>query len=239
VEEKGVGYIADMIFFALMIAFASSLLIGMGSAGPTVSSERYAPSLARDTLLTLQQATVDELGGVSYELELPINWSSERRLRHKTLTQLFIEDALLNSRLRFEGGIASSSLNHEFDDSVCELLESTLDRLLAGRFGYRLSVQMTPFELPSGAQVFFSTEVEDFERGSRRLCSESVEVGVPVPIEWFGGVQYPGEGFGSRFSIFELIRDLILDLFNVPLDSPSTPPSSDPTIVMTLELWSK
>lgn len=238
-EEKGVGYIADVIFFALMIAFASSLLIGMDSAGPTVSSERYAPSLARDTLLTLQQATVDELGGVSYELELPISWSSERRLRHKTLTQLFIEDALLNSRLRVRGGIASSSLNHEFDNRVYELLEYTLDRLLAGRFGYRLSIQMMPFELPSGAQVFFSTEVEDFERGSRQLCSESIEVGVPVPVEWFGGVQYPGEGFGSRFPILELIRNFLLNLFSIPLASPSTPPSSSSTIVMTLELWSK
>lgn len=238
-EEKGVGYIADVILFALMIVFASSLLIGMDSAGPTVSSERYAPSLARDTLLALQQATVDELGGVSYELELPISWSSERRLRYKTLTQLFIEDALLNSRLRIGGGIVSSSLNHEFDDRVHELLGSTLDRLLAGRFGYQLSIQMMPFELPSGAQVFFSTEVEDFERGSRRLCSESIEVGVPIPVEWFGGVQYPGEGFGSRFSILELIGNFLINLFNVPLDSPSTPPSSDPTIVMTLELWSK
>ncbi|MEA1905159.1 MAG: hypothetical protein U9M97_04705 [Candidatus Hadarchaeota archaeon] len=238
-EEKGVGYIADVIFFALMIAFASSLLIGMDSAEPAISSERYAPSLARDTLLTLQQATVDELGGISYELELPISWSSERRLRHKTLTQLFIEDALLNYRLRIEGGMAGSSLNHEFDDRVRELLESTLDRLLAGRFSYRLSVQMMSFERPSGAQVFFSTEVEDFENGARQLCSESIEVGVPVPVEWFGGVQYPGEGFESRFPILELIRNFLLNLFNVTLDSPSTPSSSDPTIVMTLELWSK
>lgn len=229
--EKGVGYIVDVIFFALMIAFASSLLIGVNSVEPAVSSERYASSLARDTLLTLQQATVDELGGISYELELPISWPSEKRLRYKTLTQLFIEDALLNSRLRIEGEMSGPRLNHEFGDCVRELLETTLDRLLAGRFGYRLSVQIMLFESPSGAQVFFSTGMEDFENGVRQLCSESIEVGVPLSIEWFGGAQYPGEGFGNKFPI--------LNMSNVSPDSPSTPPSSNPTIVMALELWSK
>lgn len=216
-EDGGVGYIADVLFFASMVAFAGLLLIEADSASSAISSERYAETLARDILLNFQRTTVDEFGGISYEPDLPISWASERKLRHKTLMQLLVEDAILNPRIEIGGKIVSSSLNCEFGNHLHELLKSVLDRILAGRFGYRLIVQMTPFELQSGGQVYFSTMVYDLETGSQRLCSESVEVGVPVPVEWFE----------DGFSVLELVKDL-----------PSSPQGSIPMIIVTLELWS-
>lgn len=226
--ERGVGYVADVLFFASMVAFASFLLIEADSASSINSSERYVTALARDILLTFQRTTVDEFGGISYEPNLPISWASERKLRHKTLMQLFVEDAVLNPQIEVGGRIVSSSLNREFDDRVHKLFKSVLDRILAGRFGYQLIVQMTPFELPSGMQVHFSTAVRHLETDAKRLCSESVKVGIPISVEWFGGFEELGGKFGDRFSVSEPVRDL---------PSPIRGPS--PVIIVTLELWSE
>jgi len=176
--------VVDVLFFALMIAFGSSLLVAACPVELDESTRGYAASLARSTLLSLQQATVDELGAISYHPGLQVSWDSEFNLRHKTPAQLILEDALLNPQIEAGGQRGVLEPNREFDERVRDFLRGALDKLVGGRFGYRLDARMTPVELPSGATLRFEMVVENFDEDSRQLCSESVSMVLPAPNRW-------------------------------------------------------
>jgi len=191
-DERGVGYIADMLVFALLISFASLLLAGASPIDPKIESTRYAASFAQSTLLALQRSTADEFGGFGYqlgafefELNVPvIGGSTKRDLRYKTLTQLLVEDALLNLHVE-AGGIELEMLrpNQGMESRLRGFLKEVLDKLICGRFGYRLTVKTSPMELDF-SRVYFETEIKNFDdMAQQKLCSETIISTLPISQE--------------------------------------------------------
>jgi len=191
-DERGVGYIADMLVFALLISFASLLLAGASPIDPKIESTRYAASFAQSTLLALQRSTADEFGGFGYqlgafgfELNVPVIWKSAKRdLRYKTLTQLLVEDALLNLHVE-AGGIELEMLrlNQSMESRLRGFLKEVLDKLIGGRFGYRLTVKTLPMEL-NFSRVYFETEIKNFDdMAQQKLCSETIISTLPISQE--------------------------------------------------------
>lgn len=222
-DERGVGYIADVLIFALLISFASLLLAGTSPIDPKIESTRYAASFAQSTLLALQHSTADEFGGFEYqlsafgfELNVPVIWKSAKRdLRYKTLAQLLVEDALLNLHVE-AGGIELEMLrpNQSMESRLRGFLKEVLDKLIGGRFGYRLTVKTLPMEL-NFSRVYFETEIKNFDDTTQqKLCSETIISTLPISQE-------------------ELAR-LIQGVLGVP--TPELEP--DIAVEITLELWS-
>jgi hypothetical protein len=191
-DERGIGYIADVLVFALLISFASLLLVGASPIDPKIESTRYAASFAQSTLLALQRSTADEFGGFEYqlgafgfELNLQVIGESKKRdLRYKTLTQLLVEDALLNLRVE-AGGIELEMLrpNQSMESRLRGFLKEVLDKLVGGRFGYCLTVKTSPMELDF-SRVYFETEIKNFnDRVQQKLCSETIISTLPISQE--------------------------------------------------------
>lgn len=222
-EERGFCHIADMLVFALLISTAIMLLAGASPVDPRTGSTRYASSFAQSTLLSLQNSTADQFGGFEYTLNASefglnlsgIGGSAKRELRYKTITQLLVEDALLNLCVDAGGtDLTFLQQNQEMDDELEDFLKSALDQIIGGRFGYRLSARTEPINIGS-ARVYFETEIEDLTRARTQLCSESIVLSLPIPEE--NMIQRVEEAFG--------------------IGSIGVEP--DPVIELTLELWSR
>ena len=221
-NERGVGYIADTLVFALLISFASLLLVGVSPTDPKIESTRYAASFAQSTLLALQHSTADEFGGFEYrlgspgfELNVPVlGDSTKRTLHHKTLAQLLIEDALLNLRVEVgEVELELSKPNQNMKIKLQEFLKRVLDELVGGRFGYRLTVKSSPVELDF-ARVYFEGDIKNLDEGAqRKLCSETIVATLPIPQD----------------ELAQLIREVL----GISLEF-----EPDPAVEITLELWS-
>lgn len=191
-DERGVGYLVDMLVFALLISLASSLLLNASPIDPKTESTRYAASFAQSTLLALQHSTADEFGGFEYrldvlgfELNVPVlGDSAKRTLHHKTLTQLLVEDALLNLRIEIEGvELEPPRPSQSMESGVREFLKRALDELIGGRFRYRLAVNASLVELDF-AQVYFEGEIKNLDGGAqRKLCSETIVATLPIPLK--------------------------------------------------------
>lgn len=189
-DERGVGHLTDMLVFALLISLASLFLLNANPIDPRGESTRYAASFAQSTLLALQHSTANGFGGFEYRLDVPssglnvLGDSAKRNLRHKTLAQLLVEDALLN--LRIEGGgieLESPRPSQGMGSEAREFLRGILDDLIGGRFGYRLTVRTSPVELDF-VRVHFESEIKNLEEGSqRKLCSETIVETLPIPRE--------------------------------------------------------
>lgn len=222
-EERGFGYIADMLVFALLLSTATLLLAGASPVDPRADSTRHASSFAQSTLQSLQNSTADQFDGFGYELSASewdfsvIEGSARRELRHKTLAQLLAEDALLN--LRVEAGGADLTLprpNQGMDEELRGFLKSALDRIIGGRFGYRLRARTEPIDLEF-VRVHFETEIEDLTRARTQLCSETVMLSLPA----------------SQEELTQRIEEVLsTDLLGPEFEA-------DPIIEVTLELWSR
>jgi len=225
VEEKGFGYIVDMLVFALLVSTAILLLAAASPTDPMAESTRYAASFAQSTLQSLQNSTVDQFGGFEYrlgafgfELNIPVvGESAKRELNHKSLAQLLAEDALLN--LRVEAAGADLTLlrpNQEMDEKLRELLKSALDRIIGGRFSYRLHARTEPINLEF-VRVHFETEIVDLTQARTQLCSETMMLSLPA----------------LQAELIQRIEEVLsIDLFGLRLEV-------DPIIEVTLELWSR
>ena len=222
-DERGIGYIADVLVFALLISFASLLLVEASPIDPKIESTRYAASFAQSTLLAIQRSTADEFGGFEYqlgafgfELNVPvIGESAKRELRYKTLTQLLVEDALLNLHVE-AGGIELEMFrpNQNMESRLRDFLKEVLDKLIGGRFGYRLTVKTSPMELDF-AQAYFETEIKNFDDGvQQKLCSETTISTLPISQKELARLIWGVLGV----SILEFEPDIIVEI--------------------TLELWS-
>ncbi|MFQ6129620.1 MAG: hypothetical protein ACE5OT_02275 [Candidatus Hadarchaeaceae archaeon] len=227
-DERGVGYTTDMLVFALLISFASILLFRASPIDPKIESTRYAASFAQSTLLALQRSTADEFGGFEYqlgvfgfELNMPvIGESAKRSLRYKTLTQLLVEDALLNLRVE-AGGIELEMLrpNQDMESRLQGFLKEVLDRLIGGRFGYSLTVKTSPMELDF-ARVYFETEIKNFDDiVQQKLCSETMVATLPIPQD-----ELAQRIQGALGITLELETDIAVEI-TLELWSPSTTPS--------------
>lgn len=222
-DERGVGYITDMLVFALLISFASLLLTGASPIDLKIESTRYAASFAQSTLLALQHSTADEFGGFEYQLSAfgfelnvsVIGESTKRDLRYKTLAQLLVEDALLNLHVE-AGGIELEMLrpNQSMESRLRGFLKEVLDKLIGGRFGYRLTVKTLPMEL-NFSRVYFETEIKNFDdMAQQKLCSETIISTLPISQEELARLIQGGLGISTS----ELEPDIAVEI--------------------TLELWS-
>lgn len=223
-EEKGFGYIVDMLVFALLVSTAILLLAAASPIDPRAESTRYAASFAQSTLLSLQNSTVDQFGGFEYrlgafgsELNMPVvGDSAKRELNHKSLAQLLAEDALLNLHVEVaDTDLALLRPNQDIDEKLREFLRSALDRIIGGRFGYRLHARTEPINLEF-ARVHFETEVVDLTQARTQLCSETMMLSLPA----------------SQEEVIQRIEGVLgIDLFGLRLEA-------DPIIEVILELWS-
>lgn len=222
-DERGFGYIADMLVFALLLSTATLLLAGANPVDPRAVNIRYASSFAQSTLRSLQNTTAGQFGGFGYELNTS-EWdfsvaggSTRRELRYKTLAQLLAEDALLNLQVDADGAdLLLSRSNQGMNKELKEFLKSALDQIIGGRFGYRLRARTEPIDLEF-ARVHFETVIEDLARSRTQLCSETVMLSLPA----------------SREVLMQSIEEaLSADLFGQGLEA-------DPILEVTLELWSR
>ena len=224
-EEKGFGYIVDMLVFALLVSTAILLLAAASPTDPMAESTRYAASFAQSTLRSLQNSTVDQFGGFGYrlgafgfELDIPVvGESTKRELNHKSLAQLLAEDALLNLHVEVAGtDITLLRPNQEMDEKLREFLKSALDQIISGRFSYRLHARTEPINLEF-ARVHFETEISDLAQARTQLCSETMMLSLPV----------------SQGDLTQRIGEMLgTDLFGLRLEA-------DPILEVTLELWSR
>ena len=218
-SERGIGYIADMLVFALLLSFASLFLLKASPVDPRDESTRYASSFAQSTLLALQHSTADEFGSFEYQLgavgfEPVIGDSAKRNLKHKTLTQLLVEDAFLNLRVEVGGTEAAPfKPNQDISGKLRGFLKNALDGLVGGRFGYRLTAKTAPLDL-GYARARFETEIKNLdEEAQQKLCSETVTAILPIP----------------RSELARRIRETL------GVDELLEP---DPIVEINLELWS-
>ncbi|MBA7501740.1 hypothetical protein ES706_00314 [subsurface metagenome] len=221
-DKQGIGYIVDMLVFALLISFASLLLVGASPIDPKIESTRYAASFAQSTLLALQHSTADEFGGFEYQLDtlsfepnVPVlKGSTKRNLRHKALTQLLVEDALFNLHIEAEGvGLEPPGPSWGMKSELREFLKGVLDKLIGGRFGYRLIVRTLPLDL-GFVRVHFESEIKNFDEGAqRKLCSETIVATLPISQ-------------GELTQRIQKVLDTTLEL------------EPDIAVEITLELWS-
>jgi len=225
-DERGVGYVADMLVFALIISFASALLVKASPVDMRTIDDRYAANFADSTLLALQNATANELGGLRYELgfsdftlNLPIlSGSAGRDLGHKTLMQLLVEDALCNLNIELAGvDINLIKLSQDMDAKVQALLKGALDRLSGGLFEYRLIARTKPIDISPVAKVWFETKVESSSENRQRTFSKTITMA--MPISW--------QGLLSRCQ----------EVYHINLSSFGLEPNV--TVEITLELWSR
>lgn len=224
-EEKGFGYVADMLVFALLVSTAILLLAAASPTDPKTESTRYAASFAQSTLRSLQNSTVDQFGGFEYRLgafgfkfDIPVvGESAKRELNHKSLAQLLAEDALLNLRVEAAGvDLALLRPNQDMDEKLREFLRSALDRIIGGRFGYRLHARTEPINLEF-ARVHFETEIVGLTQSRTRLCSETMMISLPA----------------SQKELIQRIKEVLdIDLIGPELEA-------DPILEVTLELWSR
>ena len=224
IGERGMGYVADMLVFALMISFASALLVKASPADMRTIDDRYTANFADSTLLALQNATANELGGLMYELgfsdftlNFPIlNGSAGRDLGHKTIMQLLTEDALCNLHIELDGAdVNLVKLSQDMDVKVKVLLKRALDRLTGGLFEYRLIARTKPIDVSPVAKVWFETEVESSSENQQRAFSKTIAMA--MPISWQGLLSRCQEVHHIDFSSFN--------------SEPNT------TVEITLELW--
>lgn len=224
IGERGVGYVADMLVFALMISFASALLVKVSPADMRTIDDRYAANFADSTLLALQNATASEFGGLRYELgfsdftlNLPVlSGSAGRNLDHKTLMQLLVEDALCNLHIELAGvDVNLIKLSQDMDVKVQTLLNGVLDRLTGGIFGYRLTARTNPIDASPTAKVWFETKVESSSENQQRTFSKTVNMAMPV--SWRGLLSRCQEIYHIDLSRLELEPNV--------------------TVEITLELW--
>lgn len=225
-DERGVGYVADMLVFALMISFASALLVKASPADMRTIDDRYTANFADSTLLALQNATANELGGLRYELgfsdltlNIPIlSGSAGRDLSHKTLMQLLVEDALCNLHIEQAGvDISLVKLSQDMDVKVRVLLKGALDRLTGGLFDYRLAARTKPIDMSPVVKVWFETKVESSSENQQRTFSKTITMAMPV--SW--------QGLLSRCQ----------EVYHINLSSLGLEPNV--TVEITLELWSR
>ena len=189
--NRGQGCVADMLVFAMLASVACSLLLA--SIPRAEITDAYGASVTRATLQALQHATIDEFGGIAYSPTL----LPERRLRHKTFVQLLLEDALLNLGVEVDGLTLSPRLNSEMNRRVRELLQAVLERMLGGRFGYKLVARVAPGESLGGVRVTFESSIESSWRGSQRGWGETAIYNLPINF-----------GDGVRLVAFELTLTL-------------------------------
>jgi hypothetical protein len=223
-DERGIGYVADMLVFALMISFASALLIKVSPADVRTIDDRYTANFADSTLLALQNATANEFGGLRYvlgfsdfTLDLPIlSGSAGRDLGHKTIMQLLVEDALCNLHIELAGvDINLVKLSQDMDAKVRALLKGALDRLSGGLFEYRLTARTKPIDVSPIAKVWFETRVESSSKNQQRAFSKTIAM--VMPISWRDLLSRCQEVYHIDFSSFELDPNI--------------------TVEITLELW--
>jgi len=190
-EEKGLGYLADILVFALLISTAITILSTMSPVDPRTESERYASSLAQGVLLSFQHLTADRLGGFEYslgalgfELDIPVVGGSARRdMGRKTVAQLIAEDALLNLRVEVVGkDFVSLQPSKSMDDGLRRLLKSALDNIFAGKFAYRLRASANPIDLEF-VKLHFEIEIANMLGARTQLCSESLVLSLPASNE--------------------------------------------------------
>jgi len=224
VGEQGFGYITDMLVFSVLISTAALMLTGMAPVDPRVDSARYASSFAHSVLYLLQNTSAEQFGGFEYKLDtefepdLPVvGDSAKRELRYKTITQLLAEDALLNLHVDIKGAeFQVRRPNERMDEKLRIFLKSTLDRIIGGRFGYRLRARTEVADLGS-ARVHFESEVADLTRARTQLCTETLMLSLPVSREELAWHIEELTGIDPNEAGFEI----------------------DPILEVTLELWSR
>jgi len=216
---RGIGSITDMLVFALVLSVAAPLLFS-APGEPATGNARYAASFSQSLLLTIQNSTADQFGGLEYNLgafglDLPsIGGTTTKSLRYKTLAGLLAEDALLNLRVEVAGeNIQIFRMNEDLDEKLGVFLKSALNEIVGGRFGYRLRACTKPIDLGT-ARLHFETTVENLAGGGRQVWSETAIV--PLPVS--------GSELVSRV-------ENALDLGPLGI-------YADPTLEITLELWS-
>ena len=172
--NRGQGCVADMLVFVMLTSVACSLLLV--SAPRDGVTDAYGMSVARATLQALQHATIDEFGSVVYSPTL----LPTRELHHKTFTQLLLEDALLNLGVEVNGRAFAPGVNSEMDERVKELFRSVLERVLGGRFDYKLVARIVPSKPLSEVRVIFETSIESGRQSSQRGWGETAVYSFPL-----------------------------------------------------------
>ncbi|MEM2908423.1 MAG: hypothetical protein QXP65_04440 [Candidatus Hadarchaeales archaeon] len=192
---RGQACLADVLVFALMVTIACSLLIVVNPVESIALGDRYAVQLTHSILLALQHSTANEFGGLTYRLNIQAPWgSTSRELRHKTLSQLLVEDALCNLRVKVNGReLEMSNHNRELDDAIRDLLKRMLDKFIGGRYGYSLRARIVPTKLSPSIQIYFEISVESLGgEGWREVHSETISFGLPLTkrdlVSYAGGI---------------------------------------------------
>lgn len=223
-KEQGLGYIADLLIFAILVSLSLTILSNSNQADAEIITERYAASFARNALLALLNCTADQFGGFSYragfqtpELDstLPPHLIL-KKFYHKKIGQLLVEDAMLNMQLKIGDKTATTIWsNEDMHRQLTALLKSTLDNLVGSRFGYRFSAVTRPAE-DYLAGFDFNLIIENLVPSRVKLCSETVLLSLPV----------------SRAELMNLLKGRAGFTLSPLLET-------DPTVEVNLELWSR
>lgn len=238
--ERGIGATADIVFFALTVSMACVILVGSTPSSAEGVTSGYARRYAQNTLLMFQEVPTGKLGNFSYTLIGFRFWKSpDRELDRKTVTQLIAEDVLLNPEWKMENKIVSLEVNDEFGDELGRFLESSLNRILGGRFGHKLTVRLNPVRFSDGRVLRYERIIEDRNDDSERLCSETLRLSVSIPGVWREGIPRSDEGrySGSRGSEDLSMVDFRPDRTESPDGSGEGIPKLG-TLILRLELWS-
>lgn len=241
-KDNGVGKVADILFFALMISLASLLLIGSSRLNRETRISGYAEGVAQNTLLILQNLPAEKLGNFSYTPKFCFGNTCEKSLGKKTPAQLIVEGVMLNPEWRVDNELLVYKEDSSYQRELEIFLRDFLEDFVGERFGYRFIVRANPVKISRNRFLKYQLFVEDSNEKSQRLCSESMTLDFAVPWSWsesgsrnvqvelsdFEGFQ--SDGSGHNFSDDNLPK---------PPSSSKCPERKMTNLEFTLELWSK
>lgn len=237
-KNFGIGSTADLLFFALMLTLASLILMTFSPQAQNLNN-RYSKRVAQNVLLAFQHVPMEELDTFSYHPTLNNFTLSERNLRKKTITQILIEEMLVNPPLVVDNE-GCEKVCPGFSKKTEETIEDSLEDFLGKRFGYRLKICMKPLSIGKGGSLQFKKIIQNFDRSSHIVSVESVSLNFAVPKNWLKSTSSNRDLTpldSSRAGSFpKIVSSKIVD---EDLEEFTPSVGEMGTLILTLELWSR
>lgn len=241
-KDNGVGKVADILFFTLMVSLASLLLIGSYRLERETRISGYPEEVAQNTLLILQNLPAEKLGDFSYTPNFCFGNVCEKSLGRKTSAQLIVEGIMIDPKWVVDNKFLISESNSNYQRELKIFLRDFLDRGVGRRFGYRFIVRANPVKVSRDRFLKYHLFLEDLDEKSKRLCSESMILSFAIPWSWVDnglsntqGESVDFEGSLSDSSGFDFSGGSL-----VKSPDPSGPFERKMTnLRVTLELWSR
>ncbi len=236
-KNRGIGTTIDFIILSLIICLSCLILVGSYSLQKKKTT-RYPEIVSQNTLLALHHVKVEDIHKFSYSPDLPVKINKKCVIRKKTLTQLILDDIILNAKLKVENETFESELNQEYDSRVEDLLSDFLKEFTGERFGFKLNIKLKQANITDEIKIEFDKTIQNLSRESEKLCGETISIKPTFTryfLEKISKTALDKDNLAREFSFSNFSKSTNEKLTSSNLNSNRTQLG---TLIITLELWS-